>query len=341
MQQTIILHIGRHKSGTSSLQKFFCENESILDELGYYYPKNLRRPIAHHPLAIYFNRNLSDTLNERDHQEIYDFWEEIKDKQNIIISSESFQNIDPLNMKKALGKYNLKIVVYLREQVTYLLSSYAQAIKARKLTLTLEEYENTIFRNVDYFKFIKKWEIAFPNAKMTIRLFEKSLLIEQDIRKDFLVHTGIATKKDLNKFIFIDEDKNPSIGGGLLEFKRLLNTTDYDLKIQMSSLYTILQNMAIKHEKYKLKKSISKEMFNTIKGKYVKSNRMVSELYLDDELKINKNIEFSNQESLNNDNLNEIFLDLEEENKEISDLLKSYYLDILQDKLTLSSSKKI
>lgn len=341
MQQTIILHIGRHKSGTSSLQKFFCENESILDELGYYYPKNLRRPIAHHPLAIYFNRNLSDTLNEREHQEIYDFWEEIKNKQNIIISSEAFQNIDPLDMKQALKEYNLKIVVYLREQIDYLLSSYSQAIKARKLTLTLEEYEATIFKNVNYYEFIKKWKTTFPAAEMIIRLFEKSLLIENDIRKDFLICSGIINKKSFEQFIFLDEDKNPSIGGSLVEFKRLLNSTDYDSKIKTGVFYNILQNLAVKHEKYRLKKIIPEGIFNIMKEKYTKSNSLLSEQYLDSQLKIDKNIELGNQNFLNNDIVNQIFVDLREENKVIADLLDSHCLELFQDKWTIDPNKNI
>ncbi|MGE4457044.1 MAG: sulfotransferase family 2 domain-containing protein [Arcobacteraceae bacterium] len=333
-KKNVILHIWRHKSGTSSLQKFLCENEEALGKRGFYYPKSLRRQIAHHPLAYCYNNNLKSQLTIEDVNEIEKFWKEILHRDNIIISSEAFQNISPKSMALDFKNFDLTVVIYLRDQISYLLSSYAQAIKARKVTCTLKEYEKTIFRNVDYYSFIKKWEKAFPNAKIKVDVFDKKSLLDGDIRKDFLVKNNICSTKELGEFDFVDNDQNPSIGGSLLEFKRLLNFTDFEATIDEKKLYKILQTLASENESYKLKKTMPKKLFEDIQEKYKKTNQKVSQEYLSGKL-INFEVitSFGDQFVLDRNDLESILQDIESHDKNVADEIREKYAKVILNKL--------
>ncbi|MFT5709802.1 MAG: hypothetical protein ACI8QT_000489 [Halioglobus sp.] len=323
MKRNIILHIGRHKSGTSSLQKFLCDNEEFLTAKGFYYPKALRRQIAHHPLAQYYDKNQSKHLTKEDLLEIEEFWAEIKQHKNIIISSEAFQNINPKKMKVDFKDFNIKVVVYVRDQVSYLLSSYAQAVKARKVTLTLERYEATQFKNMNYLKFIKRWEKAFSSVELIIGSFSKQHLLGGDIRKDFLIRSDICQVGELDNLDYAEGEKNISIGGGLLEFKRLLNFTDFDRHIDFNKLYKVLQDLAKNNASYKLTKDIPEGLYNLFIKKYNSSNNDFSREYLKtSELRFHKPEMFRNQFQLNAKQLDAIFLDIGNEDPGMAANLK-------------------
>lgn len=50
----IVIHIGRHKSGTSALQDMLFSSKELLEKEGWYYPATGMKNIAHHGLAHYF-----------------------------------------------------------------------------------------------------------------------------------------------------------------------------------------------------------------------------------------------------------------------------------------------
>lgn len=319
----VILHIGRHKSGTSSLQKFLCENSQALHDCGYYYPKSLRSSIAHHPLAYYYSHKNKQLLGEKDFDEIKKFWNEIE-KHNVIISSEAFQHADPNLMIEDFAKYDLKIVVYLRDQASYLLSAYSQSIKSQKMTMTLDEFEKNLFKSANYFDFLQKWRNAFPNAELIINIFDKEYLIDKDIRKDFLIKTGLCGMNDFESFFFPENDQNPSIGGNLLEFKRILNGLNYDDFINKRKFYQVLQKIASENKKYKLKTIMSEVMYKRICKKYEHSNKKVSDIYLNGKkIQMKEPESFSNQFTYNIQDIYEILHEIYEVNPEISSILEN------------------
>lgn len=90
----LILHIGRHKSGTSSIQHWLKRNNDLLSTNGILYPKSFRKGVAHH--------NLVDILDpRRSGAADLDFaanqiLREVTEEDTIILSSEAFQNVNDL-----------------------------------------------------------------------------------------------------------------------------------------------------------------------------------------------------------------------------------------------------
>ncbi len=319
----VILHIGRHKSGTTTLQKLLCDNEELLKSKNYYYPKKMRARYAHHPLAHHYNKNVSNYKGFC----IKEFWEEIEGYNNIIRSSEGLQNINPDDLTQDFKNFKLTVIMYIRDQVSYLLSSYAQFVQNTKTTLTLEEYEQTVFNNVNYLEFIQKWEKAFPNANILIGIFNRDILKYHDIRKDFLIKSEIATHDSLCEFNYEENEQNPSIGGELLEFKRHLNYTNFENKINTKLLYKILERLATNKKSYRLKSTIPKELHTLIINKYTQSNREVSKIYLQNKLiEMKEQDNFSNQFILNDKNINNILRDIRNIDYSISKILENIFL---------------
>jgi hypothetical protein len=277
--QEIVLHIGRHKSGTSSLQHFFVTNATLLEGLGYLYPVTMRRAIAHHRLADFFNDKTRAGMSPTEwgalDEEYALFCKETDAADKVLVSSEALQNVAPTAVARHLGDA-VKVVVYIREQTEYLISSYAQAVQNQKLTLSLKEYEEKRF-HADYYGFLTAWESAFPKGSLTVRLYDRNEFEGADVRLDFLSVLGLLGHKD--RFEFSADDRNPSIGGVLLEFKRCLNEVDFESVIAKPALYNLLSKAALLNPKLIEGSLWSDGLIDAVHKKYSASNQAVCDKY--------------------------------------------------------------
>lgn len=273
----LILHVGRHKSGTSSLQRMLCENKEELLEHGYIYPELTRTPIAHHLLANYLKG--SDTLTKSELEEVDNLITEIRSsKLNYLLSSEEFQNIHPKKVHAFFSRFfdEIKIVVYLREQVSYLLSSYAQAIQNQNITEDIYAYYNRVFSKLSYLEFLEKWENEFSKDNLIVREFNRSILKNGDVRIDFLECIGID---NIDKFIFIDHDQNPTISADLIEFKLALNSSGFMNFFPRSRMYKILSAVEVKLDRHREKPSIHSDFLPEVIANFNKEKKSLNEKY--------------------------------------------------------------
>lgn len=231
----IILHIGRHKTGTSSLQKYLYSYPDELSKYGYEYFEIIKKGYGHHHLAeplakgILKNTVEPNLLVDRIAGELESYFGWSCDK-TYIISSEAFQNTDPKVIRQLFpqNKYNVKVVVYLREQADYLASSYAQKVHASLYTGTIYDYYKRGF-DVDYLKFVNTWEYYF--GKINVRFFDKKLLIQSDIVDDF-TNSVLGFSSGVDKASL--QDNNPSLGQKYvalkLEINKIINCNKVDKK---------------------------------------------------------------------------------------------------------------
>jgi len=274
----LYLHIGRHKCGTSTLQHFLCGSEAELAAHGFVYPEALRTPVAHHPVAHFYNPRAGQA-GDNDVEAavaIRSFWQGVKASPKSIVSSEAFQNLDPAKLIQDLADYDLTVVVYLREPLDYLLSAYAQRVKGGGGTETLDAFTDR-FRP-DYRTFLMRWQEAFPKADFKVRAFERSSLVGQDIRQDFLHCLGL-TATDAQAFRYPDTDRNVSIGGPLLEFMRRINQRgrpDGDLH---HSLYQAVQKLAALYPGYRARPAMPADLQNKVRARNADSLQWLAETY--------------------------------------------------------------
>ncbi|MBG60302.1 MAG: hypothetical protein CMJ16_07580 [Peredibacter sp.] len=240
----IILHVGRHKSGTTSLQASFWENRNLFLSKGILYPESSRRENAHHLFAeaLHPKRVRENGLaNVENEDVIRNLINEIESSscQTVLISSEAFQNCTPTDVKHIFRNYDVSIIFYIREQVGYLESAYLQEVQATNYHESIERFEEERFF-VDYYKFYKSWEKEFNNGNVIVRAFEKSKLKNGDIVDDFF-ETVIFPLTD-GEFQYKKPQydgflRNASLKGIYIPFKLRLNTT---IKIHKPCLYQTL-----------------------------------------------------------------------------------------------------
>ncbi len=278
IDKPFILHIGRHKSGTSALQKALHKNYDALYKRGFLYPKKCRSEPAHHRISSHFlplgRKHFPKPQTRRAMRALRAEVDAFDGK--VILSSEGFQNCPPNALTALCPPQQTQIVVYLREQYTYAQSAYSQAVQGGKNPKTFEEYLEGF--NANYINFLKKWKTQFKPKQLSVRIYDRSQLKNGDIIDDFLSTCGV----DLAEIKKPSADPNVSIGGPLLEFKRAINT----LQIPQSELakvkaYRVLAQVARSDPQYRAKPTASESTIEQFRERFRESNQRLSEKYFD------------------------------------------------------------
>lgn len=253
-QKIIFLHIGRHKTGTSSIQQFVNSNAELLSELNLYYPECGKSAIAHHDLAQLFSIQSNKTPVAQKKTAKSPILKALLDEvdqqpENILLSSESFQNSHPLVIKEAFKNYDLRVFVYIRNQIDYLASSYAQKVWATNYSESMEHYYDHVF-SVDYLEFLNRWQDASEN-KLKVRKFSRQSLCDQDIVADFFMNMLNVEDEAIRQKILHREvaDANPSLTADLLAYKLKYNNSNINHEeSKQRMIRQALANLSLKKE---------------------------------------------------------------------------------------------
>ncbi len=276
----VILHIGRHKSGTTALQEYMYAHKKWLNDNGFIYPQIYFRSTAHHLLSLKFRHDKLKDLSKEDIDILLDqarstiIKNTLKD-QIIIISAEGFQNCDPGIIRRLFSKgdFDVKIVCYFRDQVSYLATSYAQAIHQRLQDIDLNQYIKNA--NPNYYLFISEWKKYFDN--IVVRNFSKKTLINQDIIDDFIENVLELKRPDTKQFI-----SNPSLTRRYLSFKYMYNKKYQNGLITQidppSKLYKLLGEFSRTDDSGKF--LLIKPDAQYVYEKYKESNKLFFSTYL-------------------------------------------------------------
>lgn len=236
----VLVHIGRHKSGTTSIQQALCLHEPQLALSGIVYSKCGRSPtgIANHALAT------SCIQNESGRLKVYqtELESELRTARLLVISSEAFQNLrDPavfFSLFPAGVKF--RVVSYLRDAVDYLASSYAQEIQSSGSSTGFFNY--AVRRELGYEAFLSKWKSE--SSSVRAMFYHPRHLVDGDVVTDFF---SILESATLVKGRMVLR-QNPSIGGNLLFAKLQLNRMK--VPIDVGVVYGSLENASLQFERF-------------------------------------------------------------------------------------------
>jgi hypothetical protein len=299
MQPKTYLHIGRQKTGTSAIQEFLAANlEQLLSE-GFHFPLNGRPRSgvpAHHLLAQYMNlrsrgqdgkisRNLALAFDAFRHEL------SSNDTLTAIVSSEALQGANPKVVAEFFQPGETRIVVYIREQVDYLLSSYSQAIHAKGFRISLPDFAQQFFL-IDYEGFLNAWSQVFGQEQLCVRIYDREQLRDQDIVSDFMGVLGFPGLDEFNRTP-AGVDVNPSIGGELLEFKRLLNNLDFEEDYLFDQSYALLSRLTSVDKNFSRKPYIDAEFQRQLRESYRKSNCRIFDRYFGTSEYLFRDLDFS------------------------------------------------
>lgn len=283
--RNIILHIGRSKTGTTSLQHFFNLNYKWLYDNGYEYTTIYRKNSAHHLFSRKINRKALKNLSNDEIKILIrevrnDILDNTSEDKTIIMSSEGMQACNPLIIRRIFNEkyFNVKIVCYFRDQISFLSSSYTQGVHEALKTHKPEEYVRSA--NPNYYEFISNWKFYFDDV--IVRNFSKNSLVNGDIIDDF-IETVLHLKRPNRKKI----NANPSLTRRYLAFKLKLNEKCENGIIQnfeepaTAKLYKLLGNLSKTDNSGKFYLSKNDALY--LEEKYSASNKLFFKTYLPDE----------------------------------------------------------
>ena len=276
----VLVHIGRHKTGTSSVQQALCLYESQLALSGIVYSKcgRSQNGIANHALAASCQQNDSDSLaHYRTELE-----NELRTARILVISSEALQNLrDPMVFFSLFpAGVKFRIIAYLRDAVDYLASSYAQRIQNSNLASGFYDY--AVNRNFDYEVFLSKWKSQSSSVRAIF--YHPQHLVDGDVVSDFFTILESRALVQADKAL----RRNPSIGGNLLFAKLLLNRMN--VEFDTGVVYGSLSNAALQIERFSKGFWIDDRLVEFLRQKYIKNY-----LYLENAFGYSEMVSFSSK----------------------------------------------
>jgi hypothetical protein len=236
----LYLHIGTEKTGTTAIQRFMADNRARLRDAGVLYPETLGDGSQKALTVLGQDKDVSrslwrlvgissaaelDTLenNVRAGLEL----EMRAGFSKIVLSSEHCSS--RLREESEVGRLRdflepifdrIRIVVYLRRQDDFLLSSYSTSVKTGHTHLLSLPGPKGMHRRYDFDALLSRWAKSFGRENIICRKYERASLVGGDILDDFMDATGIDAGGGYRK----PPNLNESLDADALEFLRLLNS---------------------------------------------------------------------------------------------------------------------
>ena len=297
MKPLLYIHIGQHRTGTTSLQNFLASNRKVLYDKGIIYPKFLK-PASSHFFAWYYGFG-NRRLNDIEKSQVKDILrsircDAIKNSKDILISSEIlFSGITRsklVKIRKQFSDFDLKIICYLRRQDRYILSFYTQFLKNRKV-LDMESYINKkVFRwyhsfylpGYNWYKKLKSYSSIFGKENLIVKPFERHQLKDGDIITDFVNILGIS--RDM--LVFPDKMENTSLPPEGLYILRYLNfmmkekISSAEIKNGMLEISELLEKY-YRRDEYQKNTFLSTKTRKKILKRFDKTNQKIAKKFLD------------------------------------------------------------
>jgi len=237
----MVLHIGTHKTGTTTIQKFVDRHRKKLANRGFWYPnyRIILRPgqYAHQDLAHGF---AGQSTKRIDYDLARKFIKKIcaqgADYDTVFLSSEPFYRHTFPETKEgspdywknrrayvervgdAFGGADVSIVAVVRRQDHFAQSLYNENLKVTRYARALEDFFEDKFPLFQYGEQFKIWADLF--GAVNVMIFEDLVAAPRDLAKEFLQRVGCPVGK-----LEPIEARNASMSCELLEYKRHLNQT--------------------------------------------------------------------------------------------------------------------
>lgn len=229
--KTIYLHIGRGKTGTTSIQSMMGQCIEHLKSLGVHYIQTDGGSAGHGHQA--FAKSLitampaymtpvpdAEMVQERTLQEM-----NASRFGTLVLSSENFPLADPAHIKAFLDQLQyprtVKVILFARSQDELLESEYNQMVKLKNVSSSVMTYFETEFEGADFLREADRWANVFGEENLICEVFDGS---KNNVVQQFLsclglpenAFNGVVASKTAN-------DDNRSLGLKALTALRLLN----------------------------------------------------------------------------------------------------------------------
>lgn len=246
-KQTIYLHIGAHKTGTKSIQKFMMENAQALAKQGFFVPSRQQELLpGHHELPLSLIReyskfwyagwpgnipNDSRLVWERTLMQI-----RASGFEKNILSSECFCDITNefcRDVAEEMGErirgyldgFHVRVIVYVRPINEQLSGIYREIVKAspekRSFRQVAERFRDDYSVHLHPSSYLDFYAKLFGKDNLTIKKYGRKAFADGNVIGDFLKTIGVQCESGEVANQAIDE--NSSIQAADIDIKRSFN----------------------------------------------------------------------------------------------------------------------
>lgn len=215
------MHIGMHKTGSSSIQKSLYNSRDVLLKAGYYYPEKIwwnHSPAIFSPFTSWpetYHVNIRDNRISRKsiikyNKELVQLWKkEIKESagRNFIISAEDLSVLDydgVVKLKKFMNRYfkKIKIICYVRDPESFRRSAEQERIKHGEFSRA----DDPILP--DYRFRVEKYIKIFGEENVVVKRFGRDYFYCNDLIDDFIRMLDM----EIDSSLIVKETTNESLG---------------------------------------------------------------------------------------------------------------------------------
>ena len=225
----VFLHIGTHKTGSTSIQRFLADAGSVLAEQGVLYPRSGRPDtdwsdqFGQHKLywSVVGKRGVGSDQVWHDLREEVDTFSGDK----VVLSAKGFDGLDTEGVRQVLGymsPYPIHVIVYLRRPLQFLVSAYKQRVKNGSYYASFSHFVEEMVPKCDYLSLVSRWNQFDSVKSVDIKLFDK-------VRKEpgLEVSFGDAVDIDFEKVqSFVGPPVNTSPPVDLIQLVRWINVVE-------------------------------------------------------------------------------------------------------------------
>lgn len=254
----LILHIGTHKTATTTLQRHLARNRKALAARGIWYPDygliGKSRHYAHLGIVNAFSGKHDKYSVEDARRFFHEVSLRVRDHEATIISGEPFyrhivygkagQLQDPevywplreayiAQVREAFGDVSAEIAVVFRRQVDYAPSLYQEQIKVTRYAQDFATFRREFWYHFDYLGQARAWERAFDTLRPM--RFE-DLIADGDPATAF----GRLLDLDLSGPATVAR-QNVSLHPDAVVLKRMLHATKIDKDVLRADIEAILE----------------------------------------------------------------------------------------------------
>lgn len=297
--KTLYLHIGTPKTGTTSVQFFCKKNRELLYQRGIAYPLFATDGIINDTRNGHFlveqhllpdggvDKKTELAIVKERMGELHKIFGEVD---SILLSDEGLwhklcgvkkKRLERLKKDADRNGYQIKIIVYLRRQDTFLSSWWNQSIKmnGRAHNQTWEDFLKEDYLHLDYYNELEAMAKVVGKENIIVRRFDKKSFEKRSLFEDFFEILGITLDEE---FQYEEQSRNIGLMGNTHEIKRILNGMP-ELSLEWNDyLKGTLQSISKCSGQAYPNNMFSEEETKLFLEQYAQGNQKVSEEYMGD-----------------------------------------------------------
>lgn len=211
----IILHLGVHKTGSSSIQATLSDpaNAQRLANHGVYMPQSLPSNCSRFFISAFsenpenYHANRRDCLSasqirQQTKTEARKFREEVgrsslgtvilSGEDGCMLAASGFRRLHDFLTSSGFRHRDIKVLVYTRDPLSYVNSAIQENVKGNGLTIAQSKQNHIRMLTGKYQQLVQQLKTVFDENNIAVRSFENAVQDKGDVVSDFLSQLGIS-----------------------------------------------------------------------------------------------------------------------------------------------------